>query len=59
VQTAYDLEPLLADMDGNTAISTQTLVSGQQQKAAKVPQYGAALAGNVGRNNFAEIDLMV
>jgi len=35
-------------MDGNTAISTQTLVSGQQQKAAKVPQYGAALAVTLG-----------
>jgi len=35
-------------MDGNTAISTQTLVSGQQQKAAKEPQYGAALAVTLG-----------
>jgi hypothetical protein len=46
-------------MDGNTAISTQTLVSGQQEKAAKLPQYIAALSGNVGKNNFAKIDLMV
>jgi len=54
VQTADDLEPLLADMEANPGVSTQTLVSnyGQQQKAAKVPQYAAAISGNVGKNNF-------
>lgn len=61
VQTADDLAPLLADMEANPGISTQTLVSdyGQQQKAAKLPQYAAAVSGNVGKNNFAEIDVMV
>jgi len=60
VQTADDLEPLLADMEANPEVSTQTLVSNYgQQKAAKVPQYAAAVSGNVGKNNFAEIDVMV
>ena len=50
VQTADDLEPLLESMDGKVAFSTQTLVSvdGQQQNAAKLPQYAAAVSGNVG-----------
>jgi hypothetical protein len=36
-------------MDSKAGISTQTLVStdGQQQKAAKLPQYVAAVSGNV------------
>lgn len=48
-QTADDLEPLLEIMDSKAGISTQTLVStdGQQQKAAKLPQYVAAVSGNV------------
>jgi len=56
VQTADDLAPLL-DMDPKVGISTQTLVStdGQQQKAAKLPQYGAALSGNVGNEVLLKI----
>jgi hypothetical protein len=60
VQTADDLEPLLENMTTNPGVSTQTLVSSdQQQKAAKFPQYAAAISGNVGKNNFVEADLMV
>jgi hypothetical protein len=58
LQTADDLEPLLENMEtAKGAVSTQTLVSsdGQQQKAAKLPQYAAAVSGNVGENNFADI----
>lgn len=60
VQTAGDLEPLLENMAANPGISTETIVSsyGRQQKAAKLPQYAAAVSGNAGKNNFAEIDLM-
>jgi hypothetical protein len=38
-------------MDPKVGISTQTLVStdGRQQKAAKLPQYVAAVSGNVGK----------
>jgi hypothetical protein len=60
VQTADDLEPLLENMAANTGVSTDTLVSSSgQQKGAKLPQYAAAVSGNVGKNNFAEIHLMV
>jgi hypothetical protein len=57
VQTADDLEPLLENMDAKVGISTQTLVSrdGQQQKAAKLPQYVAAVSGIVGKKNVAVI----
>ena len=57
MQTADDLEALFDSMDGKVGFSTQTLVStdGQQQKAAKLPQYAAAVSGNVGKNDFAEI----
>jgi hypothetical protein len=45
-------------MEANPAVSTDALVSGygQQQKASKLPQYAAAVSGNVEENNFAEID---
>jgi hypothetical protein len=52
------LEPLLENFDATKgAVSSETLVfsDSQQQKAAKLPQYVAAIAGNVGENNFAEI----
>jgi hypothetical protein len=43
-------------MDPKVGISTQTLVStdGQQQKAAKFPQYVAAVSGNVENKNATE-----
>jgi hypothetical protein len=49
VQTADDLVPLLGDMDVKEGASTVTLVSrgGQLQSAAKLPQYIAAVSGNV------------
>ena len=57
VQTADDLEPLLENMAANPTVSTDTLVSrdGQQQKASKVPQYVAAVAGNV-LYSYASLD---
>jgi hypothetical protein len=38
-------------------VSAETLVSSdsQYQRAEKLPQYVAAIAGNVGENNFAEL----
>jgi hypothetical protein len=49
VQTADDLVPLLGDMDPKVGVSTLTLVSrgDQLQKGAKLPQYVAAVSGNV------------
>jgi hypothetical protein len=55
VQTADDLEPLLEDMDAKVGISTQTLVSNQEQKGAKLPQYAAAVSGIVEKKNGIEI----
>jgi uncharacterized Zn-binding protein involved in type VI secretion len=51
VQTADDLVPLLGDMDPKVGVSTLTLVSRGDplQKAAKLPQYVAAVSGNVVR----------
>jgi hypothetical protein len=51
LQTADDLVPLLGDMDPKVGVSTLTLVSrgDQLQKAAKLPQYVAAVSGNVER----------
>lgn len=51
VQTADDLVPLLGDMDLKEGASTLTLVSrgDQLQSAAKLPQYVAAVSGNVER----------
>jgi hypothetical protein len=49
LQTADDLVPLLGDMEAKGGVSTLTLVSrgGQLQRAAKLPQYVAAVSGNV------------
>jgi hypothetical protein len=48
VQTADDLVQLLGDMDLKEGVSTLTLVpeGDQPQRAAKLPQYVAAVSGN-------------
>jgi hypothetical protein len=57
VQTADDLEPLVENMDATVGVSTQTLVStdGPQQVASKLPQYAAAVSGNVRNKNVFQI----
>jgi hypothetical protein len=59
LQTADDLEPLLANMKSEKgAVSTLTLVLGSGQQASKLPQYAAAISGNIGENNFAVISML-